>query len=405
MDATSTSLNKRVPNPVLTKIIGCPTYRTIHIIHMELNANATTVPSNLSNHGNGTLGHLRLVVNATTYSTRSGGTVFVEPANPGTQAPRANGATQIQITEDNRRYDRDTIEYALYNSTGDILKHQLLQAVEDVYTKALKERDMGYGRVPVLSLLEHLDTHYGTIADDELLANSANLHAEWHPPTPIEDLFERIDECIAFAEAGEDRISNRTAITAGIAVITKTGLFTAPLREWEQRLPANKTLTHFKAFFIDAEQKRRKQATAQDSGYHGAHAAIITDLQAQLATALAMATEAKALAAAATNQANRNNRNRNNNNNNNNNNNTNNNPPPGNGGHNGGNNGNNPNGGNQDNRTPREPRPTGYCWTHGITRNGNHNSPNCRNPAEGHQCEATAANMMGGNPNGGNNRN
>ena len=164
-----TTTDKRMPHAVLTKIIGRPSYRTLHILHTELNANATTIPSN---RGNGTLGHLRLVVNATTYSTRSGGTVFVEPANPGTQAPRAIGATQIQITEDNRRYDRDTIEYALYNSTGDILKHQLLQAVEDVYTKALKERDMGYGRVPVLRLLEHLDTHYGTIEDDELLANS-----------------------------------------------------------------------------------------------------------------------------------------------------------------------------------------------------------------------------------------
>ena len=37
-----------------------------------------------------------------------------------------------------------------------------------------------------------------------------------------------------------------------------------------------------------------------------------------------------------------------------------------------------------------------YCWTHGLTYNGNHTSANCRNSAPGHQRDATFSNWKGG---------
>ena len=38
-----------------------------------------------------------------------------------------------------------------------------------------------------------------------------------------------------------------------------------------------------------------------------------------------------------------------------------------------------------------------YCWTHGGTYNKNHTSKTCTKKAEGHNCEATFENMLGGN--------
>jgi hypothetical protein len=37
-----------------------------------------------------------------------------------------------------------------------------------------------------------------------------------------------------------------------------------------------------------------------------------------------------------------------------------------------------------------------YCWTHGISRNPQHNSTTCEHPGEGHQRTATMTNQMGG---------
>ena len=46
---------------------------------------------------------------------------------------------------------------------------------------------------------------------------------------------------------------------------------------------------------------------------------------------------------------------------------------------------------------PQQQQFQSYCWTHGVTNNPSHTSQTCRNPAQGHQQNATVTNMMGGN--------
>ena len=40
--------------------------------------------------------------------------------------------------------------------------------------------------------------------------------------------------------------------------------------------------------------------------------------------------------------------------------------------------------------------PNSYCWSHGYKNYPSHNSATCRNKKEGHKCEATRQNTMGG---------
>jgi hypothetical protein len=47
------------PMKDLTRIIGIPTYETLHVMHLELKTNSTSVHSNL---GGGQFGHLGLVI-------------------------------------------------------------------------------------------------------------------------------------------------------------------------------------------------------------------------------------------------------------------------------------------------------------------------------------------------------
>ena len=44
----------------------------------------------------------------------------------------------------------------------------------------------------------------------------------------------------------------------------------------------------------------------------------------------------------------------------------------------------------------RTEKPKSYCWSHGVTRNMDHNSGTCDNQHTGHQSEATLDNRMGG---------
>ena len=49
---------------------------------------------------------------------------------------------------------------------------------------------------------------------------------------------------------------------------------------------------------------------------------------------------------------------------------------------------------NNNNRQPRSDNGN-YCWTHGFRVSKNHTSATCKNPAEGHQKDATRDNTMG----------
>ena len=52
-------------HPDLNKIIGVPTYETLHLLHNKIKSNAMAVHSNL---GGGQHGYLRLVTSLTTYA-------------------------------------------------------------------------------------------------------------------------------------------------------------------------------------------------------------------------------------------------------------------------------------------------------------------------------------------------
>eukprot|EP00957_Ditylum_brightwellii_P002991 228912-Ditylum_brightwellii.AAC.1 len=41
-----------------------------------------------------------------------------------------------------------------------------------------------------------------------------------------------------------------------------------------------------------------------------------------------------------------------------------------------------------------------YCWSHGVTKNPNHQSSSCQHPKEGHLKEVTFLNQMGGSTKG-----
>ena len=66
-------------HPNLSKIVGVPTYETLHLLHNEIKSNAMAVHSNL---GGGQHGYLRLVISPTAYALLNNAT-FVCQVHPG----------------------------------------------------------------------------------------------------------------------------------------------------------------------------------------------------------------------------------------------------------------------------------------------------------------------------------
>lgn len=356
------------PIPVLTPVAtstSVPTYASLQVVQTELNSNATAIHST---GGDGRFGHLVLTMQPAKYATLTHNVPYAVPVHPGATPVHAPNATGPQIAENTRLHELELRIFRTYHAVDQALRQQLLAACPPTYVRALQDRDLGFGNVPTLALLTHLWTTYGRITPEALDANIARMHKPWHPPTPIEDLFDQLADATTFAIAGNAAIGNTNVIRVGYNLIAATGLFDLACRDWRAKPDAAKDMPSFRAHFRAANDDRT--VTTGSAGYHTATGANAASTVAPT-TALSMALNCSStehqlsqLTAAVTKlhlaiTA----------------------PSP------------RP-------RSTQHPPPAAttntYCWTHGATLNPFHTSATCKNKADGHQDTATAANPLNG---------
>jgi len=193
------------------------------------------------------------------------------------------------------------------------------------------------------------------------------MQTPWHPTTPIETLFQQIDDGIEYALAGESPIDDPTAVRIIYQIIFATGLFELPCRDWRARPKADNTLSNFKTFFTKANNDRF--ATTSSVGYHNANAAVTlndTFIAQLIAANKSLQKTVEHLANTTRKQSTT-----------------------------------TTSSGTTSSTTRKPPTFKGYCHTHGTTcvhkEAKIHNSSNCRNPGPNHNTNATETNKMGGN--------
>jgi hypothetical protein len=220
-------------------------------------------------------------------------------------------------------------------------------------------------------MLTHLWATYGTITAEALDTNLTKLNQAWHPPTPIETLFDQMDSASNFAIAGGAAIGEPNVVRAGYNLIFATGLFDLPCREWRAKPDVEKTRLVFHQHFSAANQDRTLTTSA--AGFHSANAAVTTvpSTAPPAASANAATTSdttnqqiAALTASVAKLTAQLTNRRRSSG------------TPPA--------------------TTPNSAAGTGYCWTHGTSRNVSHTSATCKKKAPGHRDDATTTHRHGG---------
>jgi hypothetical protein len=264
--------DKNFPHAVLTSLLNeTPTRYTLKTLHIQLNANAISVPSN---RGNGLLGHLALVVPPGEYLTASNNIPFEPPINPGPAPTHVANPTQMQITETNRQYLADFKEFSTYVNTEAALKKLLIAAVPAPYIDVISSELYGFASVTTLQILNHLDSTYGTLTMDDLDYNTTLMNQEWNPTTqPLEDLFEQVRKCQAFVQ-DTDPISDSIAMRSILRNLEKTGLFPEVIKDFRTLPIVDQTMQQLKTNFILANRERKRHQTTATAGYHTAAAAL-----------------------------------------------------------------------------------------------------------------------------------
>jgi hypothetical protein len=368
----------------LPKIQGLPTYDSLVETRRLLKENAATIPSL---RGGGNNGYLGIVVSDAVYATIHA-TPFDLPDNPGPTPVIPGGASAAVVGELVRQHTENLREWREFTNVRQALKKQLMDAIEPIYLRALKNQHVGFNNVTLLQMLTHLFTNYGRLEPQDLVHNANKLNTPWDPNTPFELLIEQIDECIDFADAGNQAFPANQIVNTAYTLVFNTGMFFDDCKDWLRKAVADRTWDNFKTFFLQAQSEhRQQQRTAAKSGYSANAALTGAKENIQEETAQALANLATATASDRTAFANLVN--------------------------------NNSlltsqltdalgkikaleqklaNTGNTlplkqiDNRH----RHNSYCWTHGYRVSKNHNSQNCERTAANHKKEATHQDNMGG---------
>lgn len=302
----------------------------LQVLFSECYERVMSVPST---RGGGAHGHLAILMSAAKYAELPNTIAFNEPAHPGEAPHHAADATQFQIAETNRLFNVQIEDFKIYQSVKTSIKDLIRKAVPDIYLNELAEERFGYANVTPRTMLEHLETTYGSVIEADLTKNLEDIQKQWSPEQPLEDLFKQIRICRAFAE-GHDTITEKSAVRYALTNLENTGVFKEAVKEWKTKDENQKTWTNFKSHFQEANKLRLEEMTTSQAGF--------------------MAKEEQKT------------------------------------------NSNTSKSTDTSNQTPTLPEYS-YCWTHGLCKNTNHTSATCQKRAEGHNVNATLDNMMGGN--------
>ena len=83
------------------------------------------------------------------------------------------------------------------------LKQQLLEVVEDIYVRALKEKYAEYKNLTCLEVIDHLNTIYYKITPSDLKLNTAWMNALHNINKLLESIIEKIDTDVDFNNSGK----------------------------------------------------------------------------------------------------------------------------------------------------------------------------------------------------------
>jgi hypothetical protein len=191
---------------------------------------------------------------------------YAEPLHPGDNSTHAPGATAAQITETNRLYASNLLQYSTHHTVKNHRKEMLLEAVPDTFTQILEDQRFGYAQLTTLQLLTHLDTTYGEVTNEDLANNLEQMNAPWDPTTPIEDLWTQISKAKNYA-AADNAISDTTALLAAALNLTNTGLFQQGFEQWRGKTKAEQMYAAFMKHFGQANINRLLSKTTSKVSY------------------------------------------------------------------------------------------------------------------------------------------
>ena len=161
-----------------------------------------------------------------------------------------NGTTAVQSMIAKSQWDTDTKTYLEYVQMQLAIKHQISQAIDIKYLKALRNPVTNSITRSVMDIMIFLKSRYGRVNIIQLSEAETALRAiVYDLQDPIDEtLFQRIDDHAEIADMASTPISERQKIDLAMLIIIKSKSFVQGIRTWNARAENDKTWELFKDF-------------------------------------------------------------------------------------------------------------------------------------------------------------
>ena len=250
----------------LDPIDGEPTFDEMQHLEKQLASNALTAKVSF---GGGKKGCLGVVYSNAKFHVESGHDWIV---------PQSQGAFPFfppQATDDEKKkiiakFLQDEHDIQVVDICEELLKKQLVGAVNEDYLLELKEGISEYSGVPLRDIIRHLRTEYAPMTD---LVYQDIMKRFRQPPdmdSPIDRYFAKQEECRLLSQDSEDPITDKGMVIQLTTHMGETGLINKIVTKFrKQSDPALKTWAKGKAWMRKAlkELKDETKLAGQDGDY------------------------------------------------------------------------------------------------------------------------------------------
>ena len=179
------------------------------------------------------------------------------PPNTGVVPVIPVGATGPEAATLECAHGAETVAFNVFQNMDCVLRRQLIGAVKDNFVRVLHRPHLGYSRSSTMDLLTHLYVTYAVITNADWIANDKRFPKAYAPTDPIEVVCRKIDDTVAYANAGSMPYSSKKVIDNAYELLFNTGVFAADCQEWNKQALSDKTLPHIKVFFAAAHREWR----------------------------------------------------------------------------------------------------------------------------------------------------
>ena len=269
IDYASSYFKYKTPTPIR----GEPTNKALKTLQKELQANASSVETDL---GGGNHGYLGLVLTDAEYATIPNTQPFIPPTYPPPLVIPAN-STPIQALELKEQYNEQKRLYLECKNVEKALLRHIQEAIEDKYINSLVDEYTNLLTQDVPTIMQYLFYNYGKVRSEEVSSKEAEVMSmTWQPSDPIVLLTRPIENLQKLAQQAGIPYTDQQLLEKGLSIIRSTRDFEYALTEWEKKPVADRTWATFKTHFHEAQLnlKKIRGPTMQQAGFHHANLVV-----------------------------------------------------------------------------------------------------------------------------------